>query len=87
MLIEVPDDIAARLQKMAEKRGCTIGEILRPWTEPEPEEQYGTLADMLRNADEANLGRFRDGPTDTSARSREILNAEFADYIRRKQQE
>ena len=81
MMIEVPDEVGKRLQEMAEWRGCTVGELLRPWAEPEPEQRYATLADMLRSADEAKLGRGKQ--TDTSSRSRDILNAEYADYITR----
>ena len=119
MLIEVPNDVALRLQDMAAERGCTVGEILRDWVGGEPSEQkYGTLADMVENAKAANLDRKEAQPsassedefdfdnpppgslaalalnarkanfgkskyTDTAARSREILNTEFADYIRR----
>lgn len=82
MLIDIPNDVASRLQGLAEDRGCSIGELLRDLVEPDAVEQrYGTLADMARNALAANLGTGKF--TDTSARSREILKAEFPDYIRR----
>ena len=105
MLIEIPNDVALRLQDLAAERGCTVGEILRDWMAAEPDEkQYGTLADMVENARAANLGNASSPPpgslaalaenarkanldqgtaTDTAARSREILKAEFPDYIRR----
>lgn len=45
----------------------------------------GSLAALALNARQANLGGGK--RTDTSARSREILQAEFPDYIRRHQNE
>ena len=84
MLIDIPDDVALRLRDMAEARGCSVGEILREWMGREPEEkQYGTLADMVENARAANLGTGK--RVDTAARSREILKAEYPDFIRRRQ--
>lgn len=84
MLIEVPNDVALRLQDMAAERGCTVGEVLRDWVGGEPSEQkYGTLADMVENAKAANLGTGK--RVDTAARSREILKAEYPDFIRRRQ--
>ena len=117
MLIEIPNEVAARLQDMAEEQGCSVGELLESllvrrandaardktdnaamknpndggqtavpvdaddvdWPPP------GSMAALALNARKANLagGKF----TDTSARSREILKAEFPDYIRRHQAE
>ena len=48
-----------------------------PWPPP------GSLAALAENARRANLGGGT--ATDTSARSREILWAEYPDYIRRRQ--
>ena len=122
MLIEVPDEVAARLQKMADDRGLTLGEMvdiliirdqiaakrnrkenaelfrqteekaaaeaearrksdLKPGDEGWP--PPGSLAALAENARKANLGALSKKKVDTSARSREILNAEFADYITR----
>lgn len=82
MLIDIPSEVALRLQAMAEEKGCTVGELLLNWMEPENvEASYPTLADMARNARATKLGNGK--PVDTSSRSREILRAEFPDYIRR----
>ena len=82
MLIDVPNDVALRLRELAEERGCTVGEVLRDWMEREPDGQkYGTMADMVANARAANLGTGK--RVDTAARSREILKAEYPDFIRR----
>lgn len=86
MLINLPNDIAVRLQDLAEERDCSVVDLVSTWIDAEATAtKYGTLADLARSAERANLGRFKEGPTDTAARSREILNAEFAEYIRRKQ--
>ena len=82
MLIDIPSEVAMRLQAMADEQGCSVGDLLRDWLAPEnAEPRYATLADMARNARAANLGKGK--PVDTSTRSREILKAEFPDYIRR----
>ena len=45
-------------------------------------EQWGSLADMAQNARQAGLASTQ--PVDTAARSREILNAEYADDLKRR---
>ena len=122
MLIEVPDEVAARLQKMADDRRLTVGEMvdiliirdhiaaernrrenaelfrqteekaaaeeearrkcdLKPGDEGWP--PPGSLAELAQLARKANLGALNKKTVDTSARSREVLNEEFADYITR----
>lgn len=122
MLIEVPDDVAARLQEMAKARGLTVGQMvdvlvirdcldsernrrenaelfrqtedkaraeaearrkrnLKPGDEDWP--PAGSLAALAENARKANLGALSGKTVDTSARSRENLNSEYADYITR----
>ena len=44
--------------------------------------QWGSLADMAQNARQAGLASAQ--PVDTAARSREILNAEYADDLKRR---
>jgi len=124
MLIEVPDEVAARLQEMAEARRITVGEMvdiliirehiaaernrrenaelfrrteekaaaeaearakcdLKPGDEGWP--PPGSLAALAQLAKKATQGMEPGEMTDTAARSREILNSEFADYITRKQ--
>ena len=76
MLIDIPNEVALRLQAMADEKGCSVGELLHNLIDPEKAEpRYATLADMARNALAANLGKGK--LVDTSARSREILKAEF----------
>ncbi len=120
MLIEVPDEVAARLQEMAEARRITVGEMVdiliirdhiaaernrrenaelfrrteekaaaeaRAKSDLKPSDEGwpppGSLAELAQLARKANLGALSSKKVDTSARSREILNAEFADYITR----
>ncbi len=117
MLIDIPSEVALRLQAMAGEQGCTVGELLQsllvrgandavrdrtgnpamknpndasPTAAPVDADDVdwsppGSMAALALNARQANLsgGKF----TDTSARSREILKAEFPDYIRRHQAE
>ena len=44
--------------------------------------QWGSLANMAQNARQAGLASAQ--PVDTAARSREILNAEYADDLKRR---
>ena len=122
MKIEVPDEVAARLQEMAEARRITVGRMveillirdhnaiqrnrrenaelyrltaekaaaeaearakcdLKPGDEGWP--PLGSLAELAENARKANLGALSKNKVDTSSRTKEILNAEFADYISR----
>ena len=122
MMIEVPDEVGAQLQEMAEARRIAVGEMveillirdqidsarirrenaerfrrteekakaaeearskckLKPGDEGWP--PPGSLAALAENARKANLGALSSKKVDTAARSREILNAEFADYITR----
>ncbi|MCY4072913.1 MAG: hypothetical protein OXG60_16595 [Chloroflexi bacterium] len=83
MIIDIPDDIALRLEELAEAKGSTIEELLRTWLDGQkPKKPQLTMQDLARNARKAGLKS--DKPVDTSERSREILNAEFADWIDRR---
>ena len=122
MMIDVPDNVGARLQEMAKARGITVGfmvEILlirdendsarirreyadksrrtaekaaaeaeaqRKCTLKPGDEGWpppGSLAELAELARRANLGSNSKVKTDTSSRTKEILNAEFADHISR----
>jgi hypothetical protein len=88
MTIEIPQDIALRLEELANQQNAEIGDLLREWLERYESEHAGkqrrwaTGADFARNAKAAGLASPE--PVDTSARSREILNTEFADYLKRR---
>ena len=60
-----------------ELRKCKLKPGDEGWPPP------GSLAELALLARRANLGALSRKKVDTAARSREILNAEFADYITR----
>jgi hypothetical protein len=83
MLVNIPEDVAQRLAKLAEEQNSSVGEFLNVLLNRyAPVGPAGSLAEMAQNALEANLAS--EYPVDTSDRSREILNTEFADYLKRR---
>ncbi len=88
MTIDIPQDIAQRLEALAERQDTDIGALLRDLLERYAEERdsdekrRATTADFARNALAAGLSSPH--PVDTAGRSREILNTEFADYLIRR---
>ena len=83
MQINVPADVAQRLEKLAEQEGSTIGDfLLTLLNRYAPESPPGSLAEMAQNAREAGLASRQ--PVDTAEHSREILNSEYADYLKRR---
>lgn len=85
MTIDIPEDIARRLETLAKRKDADIGDLLREWLEryeaehENDDKQWATLADLARHAKAAGLSSPK--PVNTAGRSREILNAEFADYL------
>lgn len=73
-----------RLAQRAKRQSVEIGEWLQDMITPytTADEQWGSLADMARNAQQAGLASAQ--PVDTAAHSREILNAEYADDFKRR---
>lgn len=59
------------------RRKCDLKPGDEGWPPP------GTLAELAELARKANLGSNSEVKTDTSARTKEILNAGFADHITR----
>ena len=87
MTIDIPDDIALRLQELAKLNDADVSDLLRDMLARYADERDGnqkrraTTADFARNALAAGLSSPH--PVDTAERSREILNSEFADYLKR----
>lgn len=83
MMIEVSNEVGQHLSQLAEERNLSIEELIRSMLE-----QYDvvrsapTLADLAKVALEADLST--DEPVDTAARSREILQTEYGDYLRQR---
>ena len=83
MVINIPEEVALRLEKLAEQQGSTVGDLLRTLLDRYASEiAPGSLAEMAQNAREAGLAS--DERVDTAGRSREILNTEYADYLKRR---
>ena len=83
MKIEVSNEIGQRLGQLAEERNLSIEELLRSMIDRyDVVRSAPTLADLARVALEADLST--DEPVDTAARSREILQTEFADYLKQR---
>ena len=86
MIIDIPQGLALRLGELAEERGSTVEDLLRGLVDQEmPKRQRTTLADLAEIAVSAGLAS--DKPVDTSERSREILETEYTDYLKRHQTE
>ncbi|MCY3864862.1 MAG: ribbon-helix-helix protein, CopG family [Chloroflexi bacterium] len=88
MTIDIPEDLALRLEELAKRNDADVGDLLRDLLARYEDERaakqkrWATGADFARNAKAAGLASPE--PLDTSARSREILNTEFADYLKRR---
>ena len=86
MTIDIPDDVALRLEQLSEQEDADIGDLLRDMLERYVDERdakdkrWATLADMARHA--KTLDMASPEPVDTAGRSREILNTEYADYLK-----
>lgn len=83
MVINIQEEVALRLEELAEQQGTTVSDFLltlldRYASETPP----GSLAEMAQNAREAALASHE--PVDTADRSRAILNDEYADYLKRR---
>ena len=85
MTIDIPDDVALRLEALAKAKDADISDLLRDMIESyedkgdADEKQWATLADLARHAKELNMASPE--PVNTAERSREILDTEFADYL------
>lgn len=88
MTIDIPEDVALRLERLAKQQDADIGDLLRDMIEQYSgqfdvkEKRRATTADFARNAIAAEMASPH--PVNTADRSREILNTEFADYLKRR---
>jgi hypothetical protein len=84
MNIDIPKQLADKLQAIADKQSSTPEAVLTQLlTEYESltDEQAGSFAALAKSAMLAGI--HGDEPVDTAARSREILTAEYSDYLKR----
>ena len=83
MKIELSDDTVQHLQDLAAERNLTVEELISAMLDRYDVKRKGvTLADMAANA--AKAGLRTPHPVDTAARSREILETEYQDYLMRR---
>lgn len=83
MLLNISNELAEQLQQIAQDSDITIDDVLRSLLDQNNLQLPTiTLADLAQNAREANLSS--DDIVDTAKHSREILNNEYADYLKRR---
>lgn len=86
MTIDIPEDVARRLEQLAEQHDSDLGDLLRDMIERYAKERtanerpWATLADLARHAKQMNMASRE--PVNTAERSREILNTEYADCLK-----
>lgn len=84
--VRISDTLAEKLARIAKRDQLSLDTVVENLLEqqvqdPDAPAPPGTLAALLQAADEADL---HSGYTDTADRSREILNTEYGEYLRRK---
>lgn len=88
MSIDIPADLSKRLGEIAKREEIEVDELLRDLLARFEDncvakpKRRATTTDFARNALAAGLSSPH--PVDTAERSREILNTEFADYLKRR---
>ena len=81
MHIDIPEEITQQLEQFAERHDVEVAELLEQLMKRyKPEKKWATMADLARNAKEAGMASPH--PVNTAERSREILNTEYADYLK-----
>ena len=86
MFMNIPEDIADRLNQLAQQEGATVEDVLKTLLDQYMSQpRTGTLADLAQNARDAELASVQS--VDTAERSRDILNTEYADYLKRRMNE
>jgi hypothetical protein len=86
----IPDDLLQQLEDIAQEEGRTPAELLRALLSQYPRQKSdspppGSLAELAENARKAAISSPH--PVDTAERSREILDAEFANYLKSRMEE
>lgn len=83
--IRIPEELARQLYAIAEREDAelakSVGEMIESQSDDRP---WATMADLVRHSDMVNARRDNNSSpemVDDAACSREILNAEFADYL------
>jgi hypothetical protein len=83
MTLNIPDNLAERLEAVAQEQGSSVADLLTNWLNRyAANSPAGSLAEMAENAREAALASAQ--VVDTAEKSREILQSEYADYLKRR---
>jgi chromosome segregation and condensation protein ScpB len=83
MTLNIPDSLAQRLEEIAQEEGSTVADLLSNWLNRyAANSPAGSLAEMAENAREAALASAQ--LVETAEKSREILQSEYADYLKRR---
>lgn len=83
VVINIPEDVALRLEQIARQEGSSVGDLLKILLDRyAPETPPGSLAEMANNARQAGLSSAQ--PVDSARHSREILDGEYADILKRR---
>ncbi len=83
MKIEVSDETGLHLEQLAEERKLSVEKLLcNMLSDYDVKRNGATLQDLARNALEAGMSTPE--PVDTAERSREILQTEYADYLKQR---
>ena len=85
-MVHISELLAEKLTQIAERDHQSLDEVVEILLEQQvaevnPTLPPGTLAALIEAADKANL---QSGFSDTADLSREILNTDYAEYLRRK---
>lgn len=83
--IQIPEEMARKLHAIAEREDTelakSVGEMIEAQSDDRPWATLGDLELFAREARKRMNGDSSSEMVDDSARSREILNTEFADYL------
>ena len=83
MNIDIPKQLAEKLQAIAKRQNSTPEAVLTQLLteyESRADESAGSFAALAKSA--MSAGIHGNKPVDTAARSREILNSEYSDYLK-----
>lgn len=82
MQMDIPDELVRRLEALAQQQNMAVDEVLKRLLDAAEPAPTGSLAEMARNARQVALASI--DQVDTAERSRDILQSEYTDYVKRR---
>ena len=83
--IRIPEEMARKLHAIVKREDAELAEAVGEAIDAQSDDRpWATMADLVRHADMVNARRDNNSSpemVDDAARSREILNTEFPDYL------